>query len=106
MLNYIYRVAPVQIRFNQAVESARPGSPGATLVDLTAFYLEGIMYYQSKKGIKSADPGAKGQCSFCGRYSNNPDCLTQDYLCECGRKNGYSGSFKFPHPGSLWEKDK
>ena len=43
MLKYIYRVAPVRIRFNQAVKSARPGFPGATLVDLIAFLLEIFM---------------------------------------------------------------
>lgn len=48
------------------------------------------------------DAGAYGRCSYCGRYSTNIECLTSEYLCDCGKKRGYSGSFKKPIENSVW----
>jgi hypothetical protein len=47
------------------------------------------------------DAGAYGQC-ICGRYSDDPRCLDDGYLCECGQRNGFSGSFKPPTKDSQW----
>ena len=48
------------------------------------------------------DAGAYGRCSYCLRYSEDPNCLELDFECDCGRKNGYSGSFKKPETDSIW----
>lgn len=50
------------------------------------------------------DAGAYGRCSYCLRYSDDPNCLKLDFECDCGRKNGYSGSFKKPENKSAWNK--
>jgi len=50
------------------------------------------------------DAGAHGQCSYCGRYSDNPEILRRmhGYACKCGRKHGFCGSFKKPTEKSRW----
>jgi len=48
------------------------------------------------------DAGAYGMCSYCRRYSDDVKCLDDDFKCDCGKKNGYSGSFKKPKPDSIW----
>jgi len=48
------------------------------------------------------DAGAYGQCSYCNRYSDDIDCLDADYLCNCGKKNGFCGSFEKPTTESIW----
>lgn len=48
------------------------------------------------------DAGAYGKCSFCGRYSDNHLCLSLGFRCDCGKKNGFSGSFASPDKNSLW----
>ena len=48
------------------------------------------------------DAGAYGRCSYCGRYSDNINCLNSDFLCDCLKKNGFSGSFKKPYSKSIW----
>jgi hypothetical protein len=50
------------------------------------------------------DAGAFGRCTYCGRYSDNPNCLEFEYLCDCGKKRGYSGSFKKPTEESIWNE--
>lgn len=50
------------------------------------------------------DPGAYGRCSYCDRYSDNIKCLDDDFQCDCGKKNGFSGSFKKPDINSKWDK--
>ena len=49
--------------------------------------------------------GAKGQCLYCDRYSRDVRCLLDDYLCDCGKKNGFSGSFTIPNKNSWWCKE-
>jgi len=48
------------------------------------------------------DAGAYGRCSYCGRYSDNIKCLDDAFECDCGKRNGYSGSFKAPTKESIW----
>jgi hypothetical protein len=48
------------------------------------------------------DAGAHGQCSYCGRYSDNSFILTHFIECECGEKDGWSGSFPPPTEDSKW----
>ena len=48
------------------------------------------------------DTGAYGRCSHCGRYSDDPKCLTDGFKCNCGMAAGFSGSFKRPLEGSTW----
>ncbi len=48
------------------------------------------------------DSGAIGRCSYCGRYSENTDCMDSAFICDCGKKSGYSGSFKSPNNKSIW----
>jgi len=65
---------------------------------------------EASKGIRGDDipashrhdAGAYGRCSFCGRYSDNPQCLSLDFRCDCGKKNHFSGSFVSPDKNSLW----
>jgi hypothetical protein len=52
------------------------------------------------------DAGAYGRCSYCGRYSDDKDCLDSEYLCDCGKKRGYSGSFVKPIIESIWSKNQ
>ena len=47
------------------------------------------------------DAGSFGQCT-CGRYSDNPFILDHKFICECGKKTGWSGSFKQPDKNSKW----
>ena len=49
----------------------------------------------------SHDAGAYGQC-VCGMYSDNPSILNHNIECECGKKTGWSGSFKRPDINSKW----
>lgn len=47
--------------------------------------------------------GAYARCSYCGRYSDNPNSLNKDNLrCDCGKLRGWSGSFKPPTAESVW----
>lgn len=48
------------------------------------------------------DAGAYGQCSHCGRYSDNPNVLSHELKCDCGKNTGWSGSFKRPDADSAW----
>ena len=48
------------------------------------------------------DAGAYGRCIYCGRYSESYTCLDSGFLCQCGKKNGFSGSFKKPNKKSKW----
>jgi len=56
------------------------------------------------KETLSHDEGAYGQCGKCKRYSTNPKCLSDGYICKCGVRNYYSGSFIKPNKESIWEK--
>jgi hypothetical protein len=51
------------------------------------------------------DAGAYGRCSYCGRYSDNSNCLKPEYKCDCGKQRGYCGSFKKPMAESTWNKN-
>ena len=49
------------------------------------------------------DAGAYARCSYCGRYSDNPDSLNKETLpCDCGKLYGWCGSFKKPTAESVW----
>lgn len=49
------------------------------------------------------DAGAYARCSFCLRYTRNPDALSQSsFLCDCGSAEGWSGSFAKPGPDARW----
>jgi hypothetical protein len=48
------------------------------------------------------DFGAYAQCGKCGRYSDNPRALGNEWPCECGESAFWSGSFKRPTEDSLW----
>jgi hypothetical protein len=50
------------------------------------------------------DAGAYARCSFCGRYTIHLQALEKRRvpLCECGRKGGWSGSFKRPAEDAQW----
>lgn len=48
------------------------------------------------------DEVAHSCCSHCSRYPDNPECLDHPFWCECGKKNGFSGSFKKPNKRSKW----
>lgn len=53
------------------------------------------------------DWGAYARCSYCGRYSDNPDSLRRDaFPCDCGKTHGWSGSFKRPNADSIWSDAK
>ena len=63
---------------------------------------------EDKKGVKATpfhDAGAYGRCSYCGRYSNDPNTLSKDgFPCDCGKTRGWCGSFKSPTSESKWSK--
>lgn len=49
--------------------------------------------------------GAYAQCGYCGRYSLDPNTLSDDMhqpACECGLKHYWSGSFVKPGPDAQW----
>jgi len=49
------------------------------------------------------DEGAIARCSYCGRYSIDPQTLSdRQPKCECGEKHGWSGSFIKPGPDAKW----
>ncbi len=49
------------------------------------------------------DEGAIARCSYCGRYSLDPKTLSdRQPQCECGKKYGWSGSFKKPGLDAKW----
>jgi hypothetical protein len=52
------------------------------------------------------DAGAYGRCSYCGRYSDNMHCLDSTFVCSCGSRCGYSGSFRKPDKNSIWNESK
>lgn len=52
------------------------------------------------------DAGAYAQCSYCKRYSAQPETLYDQLnrvpFCDCGHRDGWSGSFKAPGPDAQW----
>ena len=50
------------------------------------------------------DAGAYGRCSYCGRYSDNPNILSHKTPCDCGKIKGWCGSFKKPVKESKWSE--
>ena len=48
------------------------------------------------------DGGAYARCSYCERYSDNPQVLSHKVICNCGKYHGWSGSFKRPTEKSIW----
>lgn len=59
-------------------------------------------------GIKAThrhDAGAMARCSYCRRYSLDPNTLGEDRyqpICECGKQHGWCGSFTRPGPDAKW----
>lgn len=57
-------------------------------------------------GIKATpfhDEGAIAQCFYCKRYTMDIEALNdRPMACECGKKNGWSGSFRTPGPNAKW----
>ena len=49
------------------------------------------------------DAGAFARCSFCGRYTAEPAArLNPTTICDCGRGDGWSGSFECPGDTARW----
>jgi hypothetical protein len=50
------------------------------------------------------DAGAYARCSFCGRYTIDMCALERKRvpLCDCGKRGGWSGSFKKPGADAQW----
>ena len=50
------------------------------------------------------DAGAYARCSYCQRYSANPGSISKHYTlsCDCGKDDGWCGSFQPPTPESSW----
>lgn len=50
--------------------------------------------------------GAYGRCSYCNRYSDDPNCIYgPHFMCNCGKSHGYSGSFLPPTESSIWHNN-
>jgi hypothetical protein len=59
------------------------------------------------KASLSHDGGAYMRCSYCGRYSDNPDSFNKhSFPCDCGQSLGWSGSFIPPDETSKWSESK
>ena len=52
------------------------------------------------------DAGAYARCSYCGRYTDNKAVMHGDYACDCGKTEGWSGSFLPPNKNSTWNEGK
>jgi len=53
------------------------------------------------------DEGAVARCSFCGRYTLDPAALgpaARQPDCECGRRDGWCGSFVPPGDDAQWSR--
>lgn len=51
----------------------------------------------------SHDEGARAQCAYCKRYTLDLRAFGDDPpKCECGRDDGWSGSFPKPAPDAQW----
>lgn len=62
-----------------------------------------VMRGSDIKGTYYHDAGAYGKCSKCGVYSDDQDCLIDDYICpSCGGINSFCGSFVKPTKKSKW----
>ena len=51
------------------------------------------------------DAGAYARCFHCGRYTDDPTVLNDmsSFPCNCGRNDGWSGSFEKPTADSKWK---
>lgn len=57
------------------------------------------------KATMAHDAGAYAQCSYCRRYSDNPNSLLREkFPCDCGDVYGWSGSFKAPTETAQWSE--
>lgn len=53
------------------------------------------------------DEGAYAQCCYCHRYSDQAAAnLSPRYQCDCGRNDGWTGSFKKPTHRSRWSEGR
>lgn len=62
-------------------------------------------------GTLAHDAGAYARCSYCGRYSDDKDSLIENRFgstleCDCGKSDGWSGSFYPPTKDSVWNSTK
>ncbi len=58
---------------------------------------------QSPKANMFHDAGAIAQCFYCQRYTLDRKALgDRQPVCTCGKKEGWSGSFKAPGPNAQW----
>lgn len=62
----------------------------------------GKMRGQEIKATLKHDAGAYARCSYCGRYSDIPGTIQNNLKCDCGRNDGWSGSFQPPTAVSRW----
>ncbi|WP_180541403.1 hypothetical protein, partial [Nevskia soli] len=95
----IYRTKPIPLY------AAQPAAPEALPVKADSD-VSGAQVPPPLNGIPATyehDEGAMARCSYCDRYSLDPKTLRDDELkCDCGRKHGWSGSFKKPGPDAEW----
>lgn len=50
------------------------------------------------------EAGAYGRCKYCGRYSDNIQCIVRSeiFVCDCGMVGGWKGLFDPPTSESRW----
>ncbi len=76
------QLTPEQLAFLEDIERAFGATIGASM---------------------SHDHGAIARCSFCKRYTSSSFSLSQrGQTCDCGRRDGWSGSFEAPDGDSRW----
>jgi hypothetical protein len=77
--------------------------PACDCEDGTGCAAERYVFTLGREG-GSAIRQANAQCSYCGRYSDDPNTLGDRYqpLCDCGKRNGWTGSFVPPTTASKW----
>lgn len=61
---------------------------------------------QHIRSTHTHDAGAFGQCHMCRRYSDNPDCMSLGFVCDCGASYGYVGNFRRPTANSKWRGEE
>ena len=54
----------------------------------------------------SHDAGAYARCSYCGRYSDDIRSLEHKIPCDCGKTEGWCGSFLRPGPKAVWSSNR
>jgi len=75
-----------------------------------AFIISEERYIMRGENIRKAlshDAGAYARCSYCGKYSDNPESLLyrEAIKCDCGKTGGWTGSFVKPDEKSEWSNN-